>query len=1252
MTGTKQVWAAAALGVALVWCAPARAQVWTGGGPNPNWSTATNWANGTVPVSGVDTSVTFAGNRNLSPNQDLANPFVLNSLVFNGFGSSPFTLTGNGLDFRTSSGGVLPSLINADSSRSPTLNLPITVTNNLLIALRASPSAQGAGYVFINGPVSGGGGLTVGDVAAGLGTGSSPPVVGLASVSSYTGPTVVNQGTFSITGSALGSSSFTVNGGGILQLVASNPIGNVPVALNAGSIFQAGGSVRTYGDLVLGPGASLVYANTSSAGPSVLASTGTIVRAPGALVTFGGGSSSNPVGSAPPGPNIGNITFATPPALVGGGGPAGSTTVSILPYAYTFNVFTGTYNAATSLVTYGPNGVRELTAAEYATSITPGTVTANNVIATSSITGIDAPTTINALRMSPPIPSAPISITGAGTLTVTSGAVIGTGTLGVANLAFGSREAIFRGGSATLVVDSTITGTGGLTANGSVLLRGANQFTGNVYVIGGGTALFFTQDAALGAATNPVTLGGAALVYSGNGPAATARPITLLRGADVGLQYDPQVSAVAGQRLTLTGPITGSGPLAIGGSISSLAGAVELTNTASSYTGATIIQSGTLRIPSDAVLGAAGGSLILSGGTLQPTAGLTFTRPIQLGSGAIDTNGFDSTVTSVITGGALTKAGTGTLTLAAANTYTGGTIVSGGALAITSDANLGATGSSGSGVQLSGGTLRTLSGLTSDRRLTITGTGAIDTNGQAVTWTGPINSGSLAGNGTLVKAGAGTLTLTNPANGMATVAINGGALAVGPSNTNALGQSLSFGGGTLLATGPFTLGLPLTFPGNGTVDTNGANVTLTGPISGPGGLTKVGAGDLALAGQSSYTGLTTVAAGRLLVSGTNNLNGGFVAANGGTLRIDGGTLNLTSGSLLQAQAGGTIEYNNATVNGGFLRGPGTHTPLGGTTFNGTTLQQGATMAQNVPTTLNNFTNGGIFTNGTGIALAWDGGGNSLSGQMTVNGTANLANWSSAGVTTINPGGTVNNSGSSLVLGGGSRTFLGTPANRGGALNLGSQTLELNGGLLVNNGTITGTTNVNYGGLAKGAGTYGPVNVGDGGRFSPGNSPGTVTTGDATWGAGGQYLFEMDDAGGAAGVNWDLWQMQRLAVGAGTTANSRFTVALSTLTTSGQPGPAANFHTTQRYDWLIARAANGVTGFAPSLFAIDTSGFANPTGGGTFGLVLEDDDEIHLTFTPVPEPGSLALTGLAAGAWALLRRRRRPADGPACRPSVS
>ncbi len=541
MTGTKYVWAMATLGAALAWCASAGAQVWTGGGGNPNWSTAANWAGGTVPASGPNTSVTFFGGVNLSPNQDIANPFVLNSLVF-GVNAGAFTLNGHALDFRTSNSGGAPSVVTLSLAPN-TLNVPITVTNDLLFAQRTNTLIPPQPNFTVNGPIGGGGGLTVGTSL----TGSSVPmrtVLTLTSASAHAAPTVVNTGVLTLSGAsgaATNSSGFTVRGGQ-LSLdnltgnnaggVNSDRIGNVTVTLSPG-IFgmtpaNSTGSVESYGNLVLGPGFSSVGVGSMGSGPSVLASTGALTRAPGAVVLFTGGG---PLGSVPAGPNVANVTFATAPTAVGGGGAAGSTTVSILPFAVASNTQGGLGN---TFATYGPKGIRGLTSAEYATSIASGAATANNVLVSSNITGIDAPTAVNALRMSE---NGGVSVTGAGTLTVGSGAIIGpysnTATIGVANLAFGSREAVFpgSGGAGVLAIDSAVTGSGGMTVNGNVFLRGANQFTGNIFVSGGQSryaVLGFAQDSSLGASTNAVTLVGGALAYIGNTPAVVARPITLV----------------------------------------------------------------------------------------------------------------------------------------------------------------------------------------------------------------------------------------------------------------------------------------------------------------------------------------------------------------------------------------------------------------------------------------------------------------------------------------------------------------------------------------------------------------------------------------------------------------------------------------------------------------------------------------------------------------------------------------------------
>ena len=86
------------------------------------------------------------------------------------------------------------------------------------------------------------------------------------------------------------------------------------------------------------------------------------------------------------------------------------------------------------------------------------------------------------------------------------------------------------------------------------------------------------------------------------------------------------------------------------------------------------------------------------------------------------------------------------------------------------------------------------------------------------------------------------------------------------------GTTPTFTGGTLLVndTG-LTLGHAMTLgSGGGTIDTNGYDATVSGVLSGGGGLIKTGTGTLVLTGASTYTGATTVNAGRLRVTGSTD----------------------------------------------------------------------------------------------------------------------------------------------------------------------------------------------------------------------------------------------------------------------------------------------------------------------------------------------------------------------------------------------
>src|SRR5262249_17778858 len=156
-----------------------------------------------------------------------------------------------------------------------------------------------------------------------------------------------------------------------------------------------------------------------------------------------------------------------------------------------------------------------------------------------------------------------------------------------------------------------------------------------------------------------------------------------------------------------------------------------------------------------------------------------------------------------------------------------------------------------------------------------------------------------------------------------------------------------------------------------------------------------------------YVGNFTVNGGVLAVSADNTLGaaGNMVSVNpAGTLRYTATTatsrfITLNAGTL-EAASGATLTLNGATVGGGFLRGSGSFALTGNTAIVGTTTLTSTTSNQTGPASLTNFTNGGSLTNASGQSLAWNGGLNQSSGNITVNGAANVNDFVSNGVLSI------------------------------------------------------------------------------------------------------------------------------------------------------------------------------------------------------------------------------------------------------------
>jgi autotransporter-associated beta strand protein len=149
------------------------------------------------------------------------------------------------------------------------------------------------------------------------------------------------------------------------------------------------------------------------------------------------------------------------------------------------------------------------------------------------------------------------------------------------------------------------------------------------------------------------------------------------------------------------------------------------------------------------------------------------------------------------------------------------------------------------------------------------------------TFTGPLTLDNL-------KVSAETPSALGATNSLATSGSHGTLLLVSTGITN---HSLTLANGaTLVGQGNCTWAGPITLNGNGTMDCFPAAGTLelAGPISGPGGFTKVDNGSLLLSGPTAntYSGTTTVLRGTLELNKSGvAVPGSLVLTNGTTARL-------------------------------------------------------------------------------------------------------------------------------------------------------------------------------------------------------------------------------------------------------------------------------------------------------------------------------------------------------------------------------
>jgi len=941
--------------------------------------------------------------------------------------------------------------LGAASGTASTLNGAITGTSKLTYNGPGTLILANAANTYTGGTVINSGELSV-SAPTNLGSGTAPAitfngglmqVTNAAAVPNLNGFTV-NGGTtitgtwanftggfdisdptnaFTVTQVITGSGSFNKLGVGTVVLGSatantfSSGLNIVGGTVKIAGINSLGGTSGLTGAVSVGTGATLDLNGQATAAVGILTGFGTVINGGAGTSTFTVGSSTS---------NVLNINASS---SFGGNiidHPTGGAGVVALNKAGTGTLTLSGNNTYSGTTTVG-NG-----------TLTLGSATALSANSLSVVIGGSGT---------------------AGTLNLNgNNATINTMTSAASGS--GSGATVTSSGAANLTINNSTADNNGVTIAGAIILTktnaglltlsGGNTFTGGLTINSGEVSL--TNTGGAGGTSNIINVAAGAIldlgtVSSSSNVSNSAFGVGIITGSGTIQKGEVESSGSGGNNTDILTIGNGNGSSTFGGSITNPNGTLAITKTGSgtitlsgnnTYSGATTISGGVLAITADTAIPNTGGvpnnSITFSGGALQLvnySSNLIFNNTsaaLSLGAAT----GTPSSLNGPITGSTVvTSVGPGILQLNGNNNYTGGTVLTGGELGISTLNNIGADAAnnpspalqfSGGILQVNGNSLTSLDGATVNGGTGHGSTWASFNGGFDIASATNVFTVSQAILGTnLTKNGPGTLVLSSTGNTYSgNTTINGGVLEIGDGGIDG-----SIGTGNIIDNAT----LVFNDKGNILSGVNKNALLITKNISGTGVVEQLaGSNTLAtgantvLSGNSSYTGGTVLAGGTLAIVTDAAINNGVggITFSGGTLQLDPSNTTVTSAfpSLLtfgsQNAMLGVASGQFSTVTGGFLSGGGSLTFVGP----GTLLMPSAA----------NYT-GGTTINGGRVFVAASGSATGT-GPVVVNSGGELGTLSNfggfvAGKVTVNSGGTL---------------APGDPA-----------TLAINGGLALNNG---------------------------------------------------------------------------------------------------------------------------------------------------------------------------------------------------------